>query len=250
MTAGADQGHGAARGKAARATVPRSAHAGWEAPPGRDPVAILEGQAPQRVPELVPIRYGRMLESPFAFYRGAAAVMAADLAATPTTGIRVQLCGDAHLGELRRLRLARARAGLRHQRLRRDAARPVGVGREAARGERRRRRPRQRDERGGVPRRRGRLRPRLPRGDAGLRAPGQPRGLVRAPRQQRHRRGVERAGGEGRCGAHTQAGREGPRQGPASRLLEADDGGGRSAAHHQRSAADRASRRAGARAAR
>ncbi|MGZ5311149.1 MAG: DUF2252 domain-containing protein [Solirubrobacterales bacterium] len=97
MTAGADQGHRAARGKAARATVPRSAHAGWEAPPGRDPVAILEGQAPQRVPELVPIRFGRMLESPFAFYRGAAAVMAADLAATPTTRIRVQLCGDAHL---------------------------------------------------------------------------------------------------------------------------------------------------------
>ena len=97
MSAGADQAHRAARGKVARATVPRSAHAGWEAPPGRDPVAILEGQAPQRVPELVPIRYGRMLESPFAFYRGAAAVMAADLAATPTTGIRVQLCGDAHL---------------------------------------------------------------------------------------------------------------------------------------------------------
>jgi uncharacterized protein (DUF2252 family) len=88
---------GRERGKAARAAVPRSSHAAWEAPTGRDPVAILEKQAPSRLPELVPIRYGRMAESPFAFYRGAAAVMAADLAGTPATGIRVQLCGDAHL---------------------------------------------------------------------------------------------------------------------------------------------------------
>src|SRR3954465_6673672 len=87
-----------ATGKAARAAVPRSSLAEWEPAPGRrDPVDVLEEQAPTRVPELVPIRYGRMLVSPFTFYRGAAALMAADLAASPRTGLRVQLCGDAHL---------------------------------------------------------------------------------------------------------------------------------------------------------
>jgi uncharacterized protein (DUF2252 family) len=87
-----------ARGKAARAEVPRSAHAGWEAPSvRRDPVAVLEEQALTRVPELVPIRHGRMLVSAFTFYRGAAGLMAADLAGGPRTSLRVQLCGDAHL---------------------------------------------------------------------------------------------------------------------------------------------------------
>jgi uncharacterized protein (DUF2252 family) len=85
-------------GRGARLRAPRSSHAGWEPPEGRaDPVAILERQALSRVPELVPIRYGRMAASPFAFFRGAAAVMAADLAATPDSGLRVQACGDAHL---------------------------------------------------------------------------------------------------------------------------------------------------------
>ena len=87
-----------ARGKAARAAVPRSAHA--EFAPGEDrpdPIALLETQAETRVPELVPIRYGRMLVSPFTFYRGAALVMAHDLAGTPTTGLRTQVCGDAHV---------------------------------------------------------------------------------------------------------------------------------------------------------
>jgi uncharacterized protein (DUF2252 family) len=88
----------AARGKAERAEIPRAAHAIWEALPGRpDPIALLEEQAKTRVPELVPIRYGRMLVSPFTFYRGAACVMASDLAATARSGLRVQLCGDAHL---------------------------------------------------------------------------------------------------------------------------------------------------------
>ena len=88
----------ASRGKAARGDVPRSAHAEFAPPSDRpDPVALLEGQAETRVPELVPIRYGRMLVSPFTFYRGAALIMASDLAATPTTSLRVQLCGDAHL---------------------------------------------------------------------------------------------------------------------------------------------------------
>jgi uncharacterized protein (DUF2252 family) len=87
-----------ARGRAARREVPRSSHAAFEAGPARpDPVALLESQAPTRVPELVPIRYGRMLVSPFTFYRGAALIMAADLATTPRSGIVTQVCGDAHL---------------------------------------------------------------------------------------------------------------------------------------------------------
>ena len=87
-----------ARGKAAREQVPRSAHGAWEPPVDRaDPVALLEEQAVGRIPELVPIRHGRMLPSPFTFFRGAALIMASDLAATPRSGIHVQLCGDAHL---------------------------------------------------------------------------------------------------------------------------------------------------------
>jgi uncharacterized protein (DUF2252 family) len=88
----------AAVGKAARSAAPRSSHAGFTAPADReDPIAILAAQAETRVPDLVPIRYGRMAASPFAFFRGAAAVMAADLARTPVSGLRVQACGDAHL---------------------------------------------------------------------------------------------------------------------------------------------------------
>ena len=91
-------GERAARGKAERAEVPRSVHGEWSAAPARrDPVELLEEQAASRVPELVPIRYGRMLVSPFTFYRGAAYLMAADLADSQRTGLRVQLCGDAHL---------------------------------------------------------------------------------------------------------------------------------------------------------
>jgi uncharacterized protein (DUF2252 family) len=87
-----------ARGKAERSDVPRSAHATWEPSASRrDPVELLEEQAATRVPELVPIRYGRMLVSPFTFYRGAAYLMASDLAAGPRTGLHAQLCGDAHL---------------------------------------------------------------------------------------------------------------------------------------------------------
>ncbi len=87
-----------ARGKAARAEVPRSSHAVFEPGPERpDPIDLLERQASTRVPELVPIRYGRMLVSPFTFYRGAALIMAHDLAATPRSGLNVQCCGDAHL---------------------------------------------------------------------------------------------------------------------------------------------------------
>ena len=88
----------AAHGKAARALVPRSSHAEWQPHEGRaDPVALLEEQARTRVTDLVPVRYGRMLTSPFAFYRGGAYLMASDLAGEPRTGLTVQLCGDAHL---------------------------------------------------------------------------------------------------------------------------------------------------------
>jgi uncharacterized protein (DUF2252 family) len=84
-------------GRAARAEVPRSAHARWEPAADRpDPIALLEREARTRIPELVPIRHQRMLASPFAFFRGSAAIMAADLATTPVGGVRVQLCGDAH----------------------------------------------------------------------------------------------------------------------------------------------------------
>ncbi|HTZ45014.1 MAG TPA: DUF2252 domain-containing protein [Jatrophihabitans sp.] len=86
------------RGEAARDALPLEQQGAYEpAPNRRDPVAILQGQEVSRVPELVPIRHGRMLVSPFTFYRGAAAVMAADLAARPVSGITVQLCGDAHV---------------------------------------------------------------------------------------------------------------------------------------------------------
>jgi uncharacterized protein (DUF2252 family) len=85
-------------GKEARRLVPRSSHAELVVDDTRpDPVALLERQATTRVPELVPIRYGRMLVSPFTFYRGAALVMASDLSRTPVSGLRVQVCGDAHL---------------------------------------------------------------------------------------------------------------------------------------------------------
>ncbi len=92
------QEEAAEKGKAARRAVPRSSHAAWTPPlDRRSPVDILAEQATTREPDLVPIRHARMLESPFAFYRGAAALIAADLAHTPASGLRVQLCGDAHL---------------------------------------------------------------------------------------------------------------------------------------------------------
>jgi uncharacterized protein (DUF2252 family) len=87
-----------ALGKAARAEVPRASHVAYTPSSDRaDPLEVLERQARTRVPELVPIRYGRMLVSPFTFYRGAAMIMAGDLAGTPRSGFTVQCCGDAHL---------------------------------------------------------------------------------------------------------------------------------------------------------
>jgi uncharacterized protein (DUF2252 family) len=87
-----------AQGKEARDQTPPSSHAGWAPATDRpDPVGLLEEQNLTREPDLVPVRHGRMLVSPFTFYRGAAKIMAADLADTPTAGLKVQLCGDAHL---------------------------------------------------------------------------------------------------------------------------------------------------------
>jgi hypothetical protein len=86
-----------ALGKDARVVAPLESHGEFSPGRGRDPVGLLLGQAESRVPELVPVRHGRMLVSPFTFYRGAALPMAADLAGTPASGLRVQLCGDAHL---------------------------------------------------------------------------------------------------------------------------------------------------------
>ena len=103
----------AATGKAARAEVPRRAHGEWAAAADRDdPVELLQEQAASRVPELVPVRYGRMLVSPFTFYRGAAYLMAADLSRGPQSGLRVQLCGDAHLSNFGGVRRARSAAGV------------------------------------------------------------------------------------------------------------------------------------------
>lgn len=85
-------------GKSLRARVPREAHGQWHPPsPGRDPIAVLEASNQDRLVELIPIRYGRMIRSPFAFLRGAAPLMACDLATLPTTGVPVQACGDCHL---------------------------------------------------------------------------------------------------------------------------------------------------------
>jgi uncharacterized protein (DUF2252 family) len=87
-----------AAGKALREKVTRRSHAGWKPPENRlDPIDLLKESSEGRIPKLLPVRYGRMMQSPFAFYRGAAAIMASDLARTPTTKVRVQACGDCHL---------------------------------------------------------------------------------------------------------------------------------------------------------
>ena len=86
-----------AQGSALREVVSREAQGGWKPPKKRrDPIDVLTASNEGRMPELVPIRFGRMLQSPFTFYRGSAAIMAADLASTPNSGLRVQACGDAH----------------------------------------------------------------------------------------------------------------------------------------------------------
>ena len=123
----------AGRGKQARAAVPRDSHEAFEPPPDRpDPIGLLEEQATSRVPELVPIRWGRMMVSPFTLLPRCGAADGQRLAGTPVSGLAVQACGDAHLSNFGVFGSAERRPGLRRQRLRRDAARPVGVGPQAA----------------------------------------------------------------------------------------------------------------------
>jgi hypothetical protein len=126
----------AARGRAERAEVPRSVHGDWE-PAGnrRDPVELLEEQARTRLPDLVPLRYGRMVASPFAFFRGGAYLMAADLAGVHRTGLHAQLCGDAHIANFGAFAAPDPNPDLQHQRFRRDPSRAVRVGPETARGQ-------------------------------------------------------------------------------------------------------------------
>ena len=236
----------AARGKAARAEVPRGSHAALGAVhAAQDPVTVLEEQAATRVPELVPIRYGRMLASPFAFYRGAAASWRRTWRGTPRSGIRTQLCGDAHLSNFGGFASPERELVFDINDFDETLPGPVGVGRQAARGQLRDRR----------------ARPRLqatpcagaavlatvavlPRGDArasrrcatldvwyarldaaaivGERRPA----ASIAARARRSRGGVAKA--------HT--------QGQHARVLEADPRRRRRAAHRRRPAADRADR--------
>ena len=185
----------AAAGKAARKKAPRSSHGEWApAARRRDPVKVLEDQAKNRVPELVPIRYGRMLASPFTFYRGAAAIMAMDLAKTPESGFRVQAMRRRPPLELRDLRRPRSQPGVGRQRLRRDPSRALGMGRQASRSQLRDRRAGPQLHPEGDPPRRPPNGPLLPRGDARVRRDAEPRRLVRAPR----RRHPARRPGQGR----------------------------------------------------
>ena len=170
-----------ARGRAARAKVPRSSQGAFEPPAQRpDPVKLLKRQAETRVPELVPIRYGRMLVSPFTFYRGAAMIMAGDLAATPRSGLTVQCCGDAHLSNFgvfaspeRRLVFDSMTSTRR--------CRAVGVGRQAPCREHADRRARQRLPHQGPGRGRAGHRQGVPNRDGRLCGYEQPRRLVLAP---------------------------------------------------------------------
>ena len=114
-TRGARGGRGRPLGRKPVVRATRSGEARSDRP---DPVETLERQDATRVPELVPIRHGRMLASAFTFYRGGAAIMAADLATTPSSGLRVQLCGDAHLSNFGGFRCPRPAADLRPERLR------------------------------------------------------------------------------------------------------------------------------------
>ncbi len=185
----------AAAGKAAREKVPRSSHGEWKpAARRRDPVKVLEDQAKSRVPELVPIRYGRMLASPFTFFRGAAAIMAMDLAKTPQSGLRVQACGDAHLSNFGLFAAPDRSLVLDVNDFDETLPGPWEWDRKAPRSEFRDRRARSRLHPEADPRRGAQHGPPLPRGDARVRRDAEPRRLVRAPR----RRGPPRRPGQGR----------------------------------------------------
>ena len=234
-----------AKGKAARVKVPRDSHASFAAGPDRpDPVSLLEEQATTRVPELVPIRYGRMLVSPFTFFRGAALIMASDLSTAPRSGLTAQVCGDAHLSNFGAFGSPERSARVRLQRLRRDPARPVGVGREATRRELRGRRPRPRFLQEPPQGSRADAGPGLPRDDARHGFHDQPGGLV-LPRRRRgghpsagHGGSGDPVEGRGPPGGHRHQARQ---QGPD----EGFDEGGRQADHsgRRRALSSSASRR-------
>ena len=233
-----------ASGKEARAKVPRNSHATFEPAPDRpDPVSLLEEQATTRVPELVPIRYGRMLVSPFTFFRGAAldhGVGSLEHAALGTHGSDLRGCPPL---QFRRVRVARAPARLRLQRLRRDAPGALGVGRQAPGRERRDRRPQPGPRQVGAD-----------RGDRGARSgvPGvdapdgdhvEPGGLVLPRGRGGGHRGAGVPGGQPRARRRrrawrrtaTKAGREGADQGQHEGPRQVDPCGRRRARHHQRS---------------
>ena len=238
----------AARGKEARAAVPRSVHGEWAPASDRpDPVELLEEQSASRVPELVPVRYGRMLVSPFTFFRGAAYPMAADLAGEPRTGLEVQLCGDAHLSNFGAFAAPDRRLDIQHQRLRRDAPGPVRMGREAAGRELRRGRPGSRPRRARAADDQPDGGPLLPGGDADLRRDVEPRPVVRP-----HRRGADRrVRGPARGPQAAQAVRaqrgQGPVEGQHEGLREAHDRRRRRAQDRERPAAHRPDRGRGLR---
>ena len=200
-----------AKGVEARDRAPLSSHTKWRPAADRpDPVALLEEQDTTREPDLVPVRHGRMMVSPFTFYRGAAKIMAADLADTPggrAGGPAVRGCAPV---ELRRVRLARAAAAVRFERFRRDAAGAVRVRREADGGELHHRRPQQRLLPGGHARRDAGVGAGLPGGDGRVRPDGHDGHLVRLPGRGRAQGLDPYCGGrDGQAGEGEEAGQAG-----------------------------------------
>ena len=232
-----------ATGKDARKRHHRSSLREWApAPDRRDPIDILEAQATTRVPELVPIRYGRMAASAFAFYRGGAAIMAADLAAEPHSNLRVQLCGDAHLANFGGFAspersmvfdindFDETHPGPFEWDLQRLAASIEIAARNRAFD------PEHRDLGGGA------HVPLLPDRDGAVRRHVQPRPLVPAPRRRRPHRPLRRGGRRQGAGAAPAHGHQGPVQGPAQGAGQADRAGRRRAALPVRPAAARPGR--------
>ncbi len=237
------------RGRAARRDAPRASHGQWRPAPDRpDPIALLEEQAETRVPELVPIRYGRMLVSPFTFFRGAALIMAADLAPTPNSGITVQLCGDAHVSNFGVFGSPERQLIFDINDFDETLPGPVGVGPQASDGQPRDRRSRPRLRRRRSPRRRFGGGPRVPRHHAPVGRHAGARRLVCADERRRRdgldaHRGARAAPGQ----ARGQGGGARPRQGADARqhagLRQTDRHRRRRAADRRRAAAGRAHRR-------
>ena len=190
----------AARGKAARRRSPIGGLAHVERPPGATgPLEILAAQEENRVASLLPIRHGRMLTTPFSFYRGGAAIMASDLATTPTSGLLAQGCGDAHLSNFGVYRSPERRMVFDVDHQARDHSRAVGVGRHAACGKSVRRGPRPGLHARPTTHDRDGRRRRVPGGGARARGPDQPGRPVRLG--PRWTTGSSGSGSRYRCGA-------------------------------------------------